>query len=92
MACSDCMAARETSGHWRMFDPRCIFCGARLIQRIGRLGVMPSEIKQRRQAVLKDWCNYGHAESEIRELVKGPMAVEPITKEARNVRHPDARP
>lgn len=80
MACSDCLAARETSGHWRMFDPLCIFCGARLIQRIGRVDATDAEIKQRRKVVLADWMKYGHAEQEIRELVKGPMAVEPITK------------
>lgn len=81
--CTDCLAARETSGHWRFFDPRCLWCGARLIQRIGKLNVMPSEIRQRRQAVLKDWVAQGHAESEIRALAAAKTpAYEAITKQA----------
>jgi len=64
-----------------MIDPRCIFCGARLIQKLGKLRVMPSEITQRRRAVLADWIAAGHRESEIRELVALPvMAVAPVVK------------
>lgn len=81
--CRDCQAARETSGKWRYFDPRCIHCGARLIQRLGKLRtVTQAEIQQRRRAVLADWIAQGHAEKEIRELVALPaMAVAPVTKE-----------
>jgi hypothetical protein len=78
--CECCEAARLTTGHWRYYELQCLWCGARLIQRIGRLQVMPSEIKQRRQAVLKDWMAWGHSEQELRDLVKGPMAVEPVQK------------
>ena len=64
-----------------MFDPRCIFCGARLIQKLGKLRVMPAEITQRRRAVLADWIAAGHREAEIRELVALPvMAVAPVVK------------
>lgn len=86
MACECCEAARITTGHWRYYELSCAYCAARLIQRIGRLDVMPAEIKQRRKAVLEDWCKYGHSESQIRELVRGPMAVEPITKPAKGSR------
>ena len=78
--CECCLAARVMTGHWRYYELHCAWCGARLIQRIGTLNVMPSEIKQRRQAVLKDWTAFGHSETELRALVRGPMAVEPITK------------
>jgi hypothetical protein len=78
--CPCCTAARETTGHWRYYELQCAWCGARLIQRLGKLPVTQAEITQRRRAVLADWCQYGHAESQIRELVRGPMAVAPITK------------
>jgi hypothetical protein len=78
--CSDCMAARETSGNWRFYDPRCLWCGARCIQRIPKFCETNAEASQRRKIVLRDWMAMGHAEKEIRELVAGPMAFEPIKK------------
>lgn len=60
-----------------MFSPACIFCGARLIQRIGKLHIAQSECVARRRAVLKDWVDWGHSEAQIRELVKGPVALAP---------------
>lgn len=81
--CECCQAARETTNHWRYFNLSCVHCGARLIQRLGKLQVTQAEITQRRKAVLADWTAYGHSEQEIRALVKGPMAVEPIAKPAK---------
>lgn len=83
MACECCGAARETAGMWRYYELSCAHCGSRLIQRLGKLQVTAAEITQRRKAVLADWVKYGHAESQIRELVRGPMAVAPITKDAK---------
>jgi hypothetical protein len=83
MSCQDCSAARETSGLWRLFDPKCLHCGARLIQQIGQLPIPPSDITRRRRAVLADWIAQGHAEKDIRELVRGPLALEPVTKSAK---------
>lgn len=79
--CKDCSAARETSGLWRMFDPLCIYCGARLLQRIPKFCRTNAEASQRRKAALDDWMKYGHAEAEIRALVAGPAAYEPVKKE-----------
>lgn len=81
MTCPCCKAARETAGGWPYFELQCAWCGARLIQRIGKLpGRLTSELSQRRKAVLADWVRWGHAEQEIRALVAGPMAVEPVKK------------
>ena len=79
--CECCAAARETAGMWRYFELSCAYCGSRLIQKLGRLSVTQAEITQRRRAVLADWTAYGHSEQEIRELVRGPMAVQPIAKD-----------
>ena len=62
----------------RMFNPACLHCGARLIQRLGKLPRPKDEITARRRQVLADWLAYGHAETEIRNLVKGPTALAPI--------------
>jgi hypothetical protein len=64
-----------------MYDLKCIHCGARLIQKIGRLPIPQVVATQRRKAVLKDWTEFGHSEAEIRELVAGRMALAPIARE-----------
>lgn len=63
-----------------MYDPLCLWCGARLIQRIAKAANTNAESVQRRRAVLADWMAQGHPEQELRELAKGPMAVEPAVK------------
>jgi len=77
MACSECAAARmhPMSG---LFDPACLYCGARLIQRIGKLAIAQSDATARRRVALADWLTFGHDEARIRALVKGPLAIEPI--------------
>ena len=84
MPCSDCAAARETSGSWRFYDPRCLWCGARCIQRIPKFAGTAAEAAQRRRVVLADWMALGHAEAELRGLAKaGALAYEPVTKTAK---------
>lgn len=65
-----------------MFSPACVWCGARLIQRIQALkGIRPkSEIVARCQKVLEDWKALGHSESRLRELAASgnvPLRPEP---------------
>lgn len=71
MKCECCTKARQYPGH-RMFTPRCIHCGARLIRMIGELTLPRFELSARRKAVLSDWIAHGHSEIEIRRLVKSP--------------------
>lgn len=43
-----------------------------------------AELTQRRRAVLADWMQYGHSESEIRALAAlKTLALEPVTNEIR---------
>lgn len=79
MSCTDCTATREAPA-WPMHNPACIYCGARLIQRIGKYNIAVAAVTERRRAVLADWVAHGHDEAQIRALVKGPLAVEPIEK------------
>lgn len=78
--CPDCQAATLTQGCWRQFNaPACVFCCARLIQCLGKLRTPTSEqITARRKAVLAEAIAWGHSETKVRELVKGPMAVESV--------------
>ncbi len=79
VSCYDCNAARITAGHHRYYNPACLWCGARLIQRIGKVGKTDAEITQRRRVVLADWMAAGHDETELRELAaQKTMAVEPV--------------
>ena len=82
MACDCCNSDRICAGHYRYFDPRCLFCGGRLLARIGRVKALPSVIAQRRRVVLADWKSQGHSESELRDLAKAPESLEPIKKVA----------
>ena len=59
------------------FNLGCIYCGARLIQRIGLLPISQTECRERRQSVLKDWVEYGHSETQIRTLVSGQPCIGP---------------
>ena len=79
MTCPSCKAATETNGLHAIYDsPKCIYCTARLIKRIGSLQIAVSEASARRRAVLQDALNYGHAEKEIRDLVKDGPWVQPV--------------
>lgn len=55
-----------------MFSPSCLWCGARLIQRLGLLARPRDEIVARRRTVLADWMAMGHAEDRLRALAKSP--------------------
>ena len=74
--CDCCNAAREAPAH-AMFDPACLYCGARLIQRLGTLLGPKDEIVARRRQVLADWMAMGHSEIDLRRLAKGPVPLAP---------------
>lgn len=88
MACDCCQRARECRDQgfqYRFFSPTCLWCGARLIQAIGRLPIARDSSVSRRRAVLDDWMQYGHAEQELRELAKAsdlPLEPPPSTGSA----------
>ena len=73
-----------------MHCPSCIYCGARLIQALGRLPRPRDEIVARRRAVLADWVAYGHAEADLRELAKGALALAPDADTASTRKPSDA--
>ena len=68
-ACNNCQQASEAPG-WAWHSLQCLWCGARLIQAIGRLPIPVSQVSQRRRAVLNDWVAWGHNEKTIRALVE----------------------
>lgn len=76
--CTDCQAARETNGLWAFHCPTCLWCGARLIKRIGKLDRPKDELTARRKRVLADWVAAGHSEAQIRALVAASaLSVQP---------------
>lgn len=74
--CPCCRIARQFSDY-RMFNPACIYCGARMIQTLGKLRIPASQCSARRTAALHAWMEYGHDEQQIRSMVKGPLAIGP---------------
>ena len=54
-----------------MFNPACLFCGARQIQYIQRVLVISRDAKVNEcRGVLERWMELGHSETEIRRLAK----------------------
>jgi DNA-directed RNA polymerase subunit RPC12/RpoP len=80
--CADCSAARETLAKWPYFDPLCVYCGSRIVQRLRKVNCTQAEIKQRQQAALEVWSKF-HPMAELLELVSGPLSFEPVKKEKR---------
>lgn len=74
--CDCCKVARQFP-EYRSFCPSCLHCGARLIQRLGKLQIPESECRERRRAVLADWMAMGHSEQALRTLAKGPPPIGP---------------
>lgn len=83
--CADCEAARTTGGHWRMYDPLCLWCGARLLQVIRGLPMVDRASKTARmKRVLVDWVSYGHSEKALRAMeAEGSMPLAPRGEPAR---------
>ena len=75
--CNCCQAARLYPPH-NFFNPACIYCGARIIQRLGTLQIPQSQRTSRRRTELAIWLAHGHNEAQIRALVCGPLALEPL--------------
>ena len=69
-----------------MHDPACLWCMARLIQKIGKLRTPTTEqMTARRRVVLADAMALGHSEIEIRRLAKGTeLALEPVPEKAKS--------
>jgi len=68
--CVECSRSHGGTGY-PLYNPACLWCGARIIQQIGRFQIPASESVQRRRDMLALWLKHGHSESEIRRLAKG---------------------
>ena len=83
--CSSCSASQHTNGLWRTYDPACIYCGARMIQQLGKLRTPSSaQITERRRNELAIWVAHGHDEATLRTLAKGKeLAYAPVAETKR---------
>ena len=78
MTCKECDAAREVGNYGRTFDSlKCVYCAARLIQRIGKCRIGAEQCTVMRRKALADSMEAGLDEAMIRKLAKGPIALEP---------------
>lgn len=80
MTCACCQASRETNGHYNYFNNRgCIWCAARILQKIQRLPIARSEASKRCKAMLDESVAAGFSEQNIRAMAKSSdMALEPL--------------
>ncbi len=78
MTCECCDKDRPPHGGYPGHTPACVYCGARLVQRIQRLPISANEKATRCRAVLADWLAHRHDEIQLRHLAKLPnLAYEP---------------
>jgi hypothetical protein len=73
--CQECFIATDFH-EYRLFNPLCKFCGARLVQTLRGLSVSNAEKKRRQLAALADWEKYGHSRQEMLTLAKGALPLE----------------
>ena len=74
--CQDCQRA-AAGPLYALHCPTCVYCGARLIQRIQKLQITADSKRSRCRQVLADWLAHGHNETQLRALAKGATAVQP---------------
>lgn len=92
--CDDCLRSQAGPG-WRLYDPACLWCGARLIQAIQGLKgrASPVRIEQRVNHVLLDWTHYGHNSQELMELAsQANLPLQPWPPETGNPSTGPAKP
>jgi hypothetical protein len=77
--CPDCEIATADL-EYRMFTPKCVYCGARLLRKITGVRQNKEQKSARMTKVLQDWVAYGHSEEQIRRLYKSGPYVEPKGK------------
>jgi len=73
--CPECQIARENHSY-TLFNPKCIYCGARILQKLREVNRPAAEIKKRQTAMLEDWAKFGHNTDDIKRLAKGPLCLE----------------
>lgn len=83
MTCTQCKAIsihQCDPAKRSMFNPACLWCGARQIQYIQRVLVIGRDAKAKEcRGVLERWMELGHSETELRNLAKqGAWAVAPV--------------
>lgn len=76
MTCKNCETSIDFPDY-RMFNPACLFCGARYIQLLGRRPLTREQCQVRRRQVLSTWMQHGHDEQQLRALAKGPHCTGP---------------
>jgi hypothetical protein len=81
MSCIDCHRASIGPGY-PLHCPTCLWCGARLIQRLGKMPIPAADSIAMRRKVLADWVAMGHSEQELRRLAKGPTPLAPTGQDA----------
>ncbi len=77
--CQDCQRA-AVGPLYRLHCPTCVYCGARLIQKIQKLPISAEDKRTRCRQVLADWLAFGHNELQLRALAKGPVPLQPTDK------------
>jgi len=78
LMCDQCTIAR-VQPDYRLYNPACLWCGARIIQCATAWHQPAQTVAERRRHSLALWVAHGHSEEKIRALVKGSLAIEPVS-------------
>ena len=66
-----------------MHCPSCVWCGVRLLLNLGTRPIGVTECRERRQAMLKVWTDWGHDEQYMRTLFRKGIGLEPCMESER---------
>ena len=80
--CATCYTDMVCAGNYMVFDPRCVHCGARYIQRIKPVNAPRVDCTAWRKQVLADYVAQGFDEQDIRAMVaKRDIPTQPAARE-----------
>lgn len=80
--CDSCAVARGFPDY-RLFDPACLWCGARYWRLLPDVAPRAADLTRRRDAVVATWSKYGHDPRELVTLAGAPgLPLEPEQRRA----------
>jgi hypothetical protein len=85
MACEECARARANPDHHRVYDPACLWCGARYVKQLRQYYPGKTDLAEKRKAAMDVWERNGHDRVQLRELATAAaLPLEPRGKGAGN--------
>lgn len=84
--CDNCAVARGGFPEYRLYNPACLYCGARHVRLLENFATGEA-LKVRRRAAVAYWKTFGHDTKTLVDMAKaGPLPIEPENKPKRKAK------